>query len=545
MTSLSKVKKVIAQNLQQFERPGVLSVRPGYRMKGGWITDEPAIVVTVDDGNTFEQQGRPPESLGGIPVDVRQATPLERMRASQPETYARVAALLPEARLPSFGGERSPAAGVEGAPPAAAADIEAQALRAPSKEQIDYVAPDGVALDAITDDVTITCHASPDAGWMVLKDFLGGVQERLTVGLYDFTSKHVLDWAKTALAGKSLSLVLDHPTRNPTADQTDEDTHKALDAALGKGLEFAWALVRSDPFAPKWIYPTAYHIKVAVRDGTSFWLSSGNWNNSNQPDIAAPWDNPAAAQPLARKSDRDWHVVVQNNTLADVFERFLRNDLKVAAAIEDAPEGTAVEATAEAADARELGPILAGSDLSDLEITAEAVGRSFQTFFKPQQITGRMTIQPVLTPDNYWDTVLPFIRSAETSFCMQTQYIHPSNDAHDDARFMDLIDAVGTLITQGKAVRLILSQWQTAPWLERLQGVGIDLSCVRIQTGVHNKGMIVDGKAVALGSHNWSAEGTLRNRDATLIIHNEDVARYFGQIFDHDWENLAAQQVVS
>ena len=33
-----------------------------------------------------------------------------------------------------------------------------------------------------------------------------------------------------------------------------------------------------------WIFRTAYHIKVAVRDHSTFWLSSGNWNNSNQPE---------------------------------------------------------------------------------------------------------------------------------------------------------------------------------------------------------------------------------------------------------------------
>ena len=32
-------------------------------------------------------------------------------------------------------------------------------------------------------------------------------------------------------------------------------------------------------------FASAYHIKVAVRDRKSFWLSSGNWQSSNQPDI--------------------------------------------------------------------------------------------------------------------------------------------------------------------------------------------------------------------------------------------------------------------
>ena len=87
-------------------------------------------------------------------------------------------------------------------------------------------------------------------------------------------------------------LVLDHPTRNPTADQSDEQTEQDLKDKLSTALSFAWAPVRSSPEVHEWIFPTAYHIKVAVRDSMEFWLSSGNWNNSNQPEDApaVPFD---------------------------------------------------------------------------------------------------------------------------------------------------------------------------------------------------------------------------------------------------------------
>ena len=68
---------------------------------------------------------------------------------------------------------------------------------------------------------------------------------------------------------------------------------------------------------------------MAVRDRSAFWLSSGNWNNSNQPDID-PVSVPADAQ-QARRRDRDWHVVVEQPQLAGVFEDYIRNDQQVAA----------------------------------------------------------------------------------------------------------------------------------------------------------------------------------------------------------------------
>src|SRR5262249_30996683 len=122
---------------------------------------------------------------------------------------------------------------------------------------------------------------------------------------------------------------LDHPARDRTADQSDEDTQNALDDSLGARLQFAWALEGHDTKAGAWIFPSAYHIKVAVRDGKDFWLSSGNWNNSNQPDID-PVNNPQAGSAVLKKSDRDWHVIVQNNKLTALFEAYLKNDLQVA-----------------------------------------------------------------------------------------------------------------------------------------------------------------------------------------------------------------------
>jgi phosphatidylserine/phosphatidylglycerophosphate/cardiolipin synthase-like enzyme len=135
------------------------------------------------------------------------------------------------------------------------------------------------------------------------------------------------------------------------------------------------------------------------------------------------------------------------------------------------------------------------------------------------------------------------IQSSKKSFYMQTQYIHPS-DLAKDQQLADLISAVAELQKKGLDVRLILSQWETqgtGGYLEKLQAAGIDLAAVRIQTGVHNKGIVVDSSVVMLGSQNWSGDGVIRNRDASLIIYNTDAAQYYEQIFLEDWINMAQQ----
>ena len=516
------VDQVISQHLAELTKPGVLAIRPGYQAAGHWLTKKPAVVVTVDQKrDDLPPDQRLPETIGGYPVDVRQADPMQRLRSTNPALFVGVAAgARPETERPVFPFERGPS----GQLLAPLADAAAAARR-PTKPQIEYAGPAGVVLEAIEDSFTITCHASPDAGWPTLKPFLQATQGRLTVGMYDFTSAHVLDTVKESMPGKKLNLVLDHPAPNKTRDQTDEETKNALDEALSGNLSFAWALERADPKAAAWIFPNAYHIKVAVRDGKAFWLSSGNWNNSNQPDID-PIADPAGSAATARKSDRDWHVIVEHPKLASVFEAFLQNDLKVASQHQ--------------VDAAGLAAMLAA--LGELAQPTMAVAvRAAKRYFPPHTVRARMKIQPILTPDNYVDHILPLITGAQRSFYMQTQYIHPSNKEGDEG-LAALIEAVAQKIKDGLDVRLIMSQYETLDKLEVLQDAGVDLANVRIQANVHNKGMVVDSSIVALGSQNWSADGVIRNRDATLIIYNEDAAAYWEQIFLHDWTNMAAQQ---
>src|SRR4051812_27940478 len=66
--------------------PGVIGVRPGYRFKGGWITSEPAVVVTVMrklDRSSLASVNLIPRKLGSVVVDVAPATPLQQLEASR------------------------------------------------------------------------------------------------------------------------------------------------------------------------------------------------------------------------------------------------------------------------------------------------------------------------------------------------------------------------------------------------------------------------------------------------------------------------------
>ncbi|HEY5312856.1 MAG TPA: phospholipase D-like domain-containing protein, partial [Pirellulales bacterium] len=72
-----------------------------------------------------------------------------------------------------------------------------------------------------------------------------------------------------------------------------------------------------------------------------------------------------------------------------------------------------------------------------------------------------------------------------------------------------------------------------------LVALGFPRTVMRFQPACHNKTIIVDGKVVMFGSHNWSNEGVKSNRDASLIFYDEEIAGYLAKVYDYDWERLA------
>jgi hypothetical protein len=518
------IDRCIARHLAELAKPGVLSIRPGYQMAGGWFTRKPAIVVTVDSKrDDLRPEDRLPETVEGYAVDVRQADRMQRIQATNPSLYAEMLKTVrPELKPAVFALERDRTGQRLSA-------IQPEAFAPPNPAlKINYTAPPDAPLDLIEDTFSILCHVSPDAGWTELKPFLSGVKGTLSVGMYQCTSAHILDTLEASLGGrKTFNLVMDHPGKDRSQDQSDDDTVDALEQRLDGRLHFGWALEGKNlARVTHWIFPFAYHIKVAVVDSQAFWLSSGNWNNSNQPDID-PLTNPASATSQLKSSDRDWHVIVRHKGLAQLLEKYLLHDLQVASANQGPARGAAI----------------AAQELSQLGEPEQDVMSSIpKEFFAPETITERMKIQPLLTPDNYGPAILALIKSARKSLYMQIPYITPSSGP-DGVVLAGLIEAIAQQVRTGIDVRLILSSFAKPGDLEKLQSAGIDLSVVHIQNNLHNKGIIVDSAVVAVGSQNWSASGVSTNRDATLVIFNEKAAQYWERVFIHDWTSMSTQHM--
>jgi phosphatidylserine/phosphatidylglycerophosphate/cardiolipin synthase-like enzyme len=467
------------------------SARPGYRVVKGVLTETPALVVTVErklpaamlaDGEVI------PTSLGGVPVDVRQAGPAPA-----------------DGDGAAFDWEHF---FTNGAPPPTAEAAPVLSYERWEKHPL-----------AETRVRSITCHVSPDAGLEQLQAFLAETSERLTAAIYDFHSEEVFEALLSAAeAGGELSLIIDPDKKKPD-ETTEGGFQKRLKTRLKEGFKnWSWAATGG----PEPLFLNSYHTKVTVRDGETFWLSSGNWTHTSQPVI------PPGPQPqLYSKGNREWHVIVEDKGLSELFEAYILRD------IEQARER--LSGTEAAPAAREMPDLLVPESFF-----AEPEAMAVQPEpFRPRTFTSAngILVQPLLSPDNYVEKVLSLIEKAERSLYFQYSYIRLPKE---EDRFMELIRLIARKIKEGLDVRLIASaRNQAAADTEGLARMGLTADHFRLQKSkLHNKGILVDSKKALVSSQNWSRDGVLYNRDAGLIIHDARVARYFEKVFLFDWDNL-------
>jgi hypothetical protein len=507
------MKALAAARPKLAEIENVVTTRPGYKYPEGGAP-VPAVVVAVVPGTT-PVQADALEKEFGVPFAVIDATVEEQMAVTHHQTisFGPPSGSMASAFERMLGGEEA----LEFAPPKTGS----------------YQEPEPSLLVPVNDEMELTICVSPEAGWGELEAFLGDTTDTLTVAMYQFTAPHIFAAVDNAVkpAERTLELIL-HPVPEKPAksgvkanDLDEEDEVIApLEKAMKKRFEQTWATLVSKA-NPDGLFASAYHIKVAVRDSSVFWLSSGNWQSSNQPNVHPFGNNPSKLPPqFQKKYNRDYHAIIANKKLADIFEFYIKRDFK------------------ESADQAGQAVSFVQPDLfvpEEEEVAEEAVAFAPPRLFEPLRLNREVRVQPLLTPDNYAEHALKLIQSAQKSVWFQNQYINFRGTSDDFPEFRALVGALKDKIKTKLDVRIICRDMMKQESLDVLIALGFPKEVFRFQPACHNKTIIVDGKVVVFGSHNWSNEGVKTNRDASLIFDDEEIAAYLADVYDYDWTTLA------
>jgi V8-like Glu-specific endopeptidase len=472
---------------------GVIAVRVGFNDDGGEIGDTPLIAASVPPHILASVESVGPTQFDSFEVRYFPADPAEQIEAS-----------------PLF----------------------------ESVEEISYD-DDGRAgpefsFDPVDEEMTVRAHVGPEYSWEELQHFLadGGAKPQLVSAMYEFHAKHIADAIEERLeSGASLRLVLDNASFSKIKNKDEEFDRRERFADWDTRFQTKFQRIVV-PEGVSGLISDSYHIKVTVRDDGAFWLSSGNWKaGSSQPVITQGERDDADDTDL--RGNREWHVVIKNRTLADRFRSHIDKDFEESQNL----GGGKVPPSKESLEILVDVPIEEG-----VELERRPPGRVKQ----PETFTGRRKVKALLTPDHqgaiYSEAVLELIRSAKKSLLFQIPYIGMTPNPRVDRGFIDaLIKALTQKLKTLDDARVLLrsggnrySAPTHAAWFFKSKQVDIANRLRQIDDH-HTKGMIVDGKRVLLGSHNWSKPGVTLNRDASLIFDDQEIAEYYADAFEIDW----------
>lgn len=467
----------------------VLGVEAGWNLEDGQLTDDRVLYVVVKE--SAERSASDAHEIFGVP-----------------RQYGGLPVVLLGAGPDDLRDEMKDMLGEAGAGPA------------------QYQKPANLQLYEVEDDIFLFCHVSPDAGWDSLKDFIGRTKQSLTIGMYELTAPHVVEMLTDALkAPRTLELAIQGNSNiGQGSKKYDLDEEREvvprLKLQLGDRFKYQWVPIGRR----NGLVPYSYHIKVAVRDSDTVWLSSGSWQSSNQPDVSPAYEGSTSFE-AADDYNREWNVILQHRGMAETLEKYIRWDMEQSRDLRGQVEGA-----------------FAVEDVID-EFARQRY-RGNAKYFEPLKVSGRrIKVKPILTPDGYWEDVEALVLSATKTIYFQNQSLNLSKNGQSP-HFRRLLDALRNRQEEGLDFRVIVrGEFFDAADLSRIRDYGFDLRDFRFQDRCHNKGIVVDGTSVLVGSHNWTNSGTAWNRDASLIIRDEEVAQYYQNIFLYDWENLATPRI--
>ena len=365
----------------------------------------------------------------------------------------------------------------------------------------------------------LTAFASPDSTFAVTKHLLDAATKSIDIGIYDFTASYMASILKDAMARRvkvTLMLDTDHV-------KGEDDLFSELKQA---GADCISAPSCASQNKDATVFRSS-HEKFIIIDGEVCIVQSGNYSPNSIPMNVLD----GKANGHFRNGNRDMGVAVRSKTLAAFLTKILDSDIKLEL---NTPQALAVAAAE-----------LASPPMLVETAPTKRPDRLFPS--KTFSLGKPLSVQPILTPDNYMDVIPNILKVAKSSVLIEQQYIHSA-----DEPVAKLLQAIADA-KNGKSkfdVRIILGKIFSNKDLAKEKvnlanmaakyGLTIGQNIRYIDTTrlvhCHNKLVILDGETVLVSSQNWSKAAVLENREAGLLFKHAGVASYFTDIFEVDWK---------
>jgi len=353
----------------------------------------------------------------------------------------------------------------------------------------------------------IKTFVSPDCSYKTILAELQNASESIYFNIYEFTNPFLCDELIAALKRNvSVNIFLEG---SPVGgiDQREKYILTVL-KYNGANIRFIINDQENNVYA-RYIFD---HGKYLIIDNKTVIVESCNWAKTGVP-IDPTFGN------------REWGILVKNEIIADYFLKVFLDDWNP-----------------ERCDSYSFDDV----DLSvpsGFFVDKTIYKGYYEPEFDSKTYYGNFTATPIFSPDTSQIAICDLIESANTAIYIEQLYIY--KDWKNN--LSPLIKRLINKSNQGIKVKVILNY---NPFYEAtnekcnqtkqlLEEHGIEVKFLYTNwsyfVNVHNKGMIVDNKSVLISSINWNENSLTRNREAGIIIENEEIASYYAEVFFYDW----------
>jgi cardiolipin synthase len=346
-----------------------------------------------------------------------------------------------------------------------------------------------------TGPATVTCFSSPDSSFGVITDLLQNTENEMQIMVYALTNWFLIEEIHNALTrnvNMEITIIVSWKWASyPERDLTYGAFYNlSLNPAFGTNLQLYFSEDTDLEFT---------HAKYMIFDQEVVVVESANWAKSGIP-------------PASSAGNREWGVVIEQPDVVSYFHDSFMHDLLL----------------------DNVEPY--DSDSEDVEDFSTNIDTgSYPAPFSSQTFSGSMSIQCVLSPDNDVAAITALIGSAISTLLVQQMY----SKMEWDGGANEFNDAIIAAAARGVDCKVMLdnrsSGMQEVAEMFLANGVDVRFSNQSYFGWTHNKGVIVDGQKVLVSSINWSYESTHENRETGVIITYAQIANYFTQIFNWDW----------
>jgi|SRR5215211_33928 len=375
-------------------------------------------------------------------------------------------------------------------------------------------------IEESNDTTELVCFASPDSSYVVIKEALQTAKSEVFISIYDFTASYMEELLKDlSRRHVKVKLMIDYDRRAGEADLIER-----ISKLKGAGVVIAPSCGNTNVK----LFPSC-HEKVIVIDKATVLVESCNWTENSVPkNPFEPNEDGSAVEDFAT-GNREWGVWIKNQKIARSFHDLLMQDFG---------KGTVY-----------------GEDI-EIQNIAEDLYEAMVVRPPPKMFrrgTFRVSkLLPILTPDNYFQSVKTLISEAKHSIYIQQQYVKPKS-----SHVRQLLGLTSSLKreNQNLDIRIIVSpkvfsakqKKQLETDMDEIEdrfglSIGDNIRYLNLNYFVHchNKGILIDDEISIIASQNWSETGIGEkgaNREAGVVIHDKHVNEYFSNIFKSDWDS--------